>query len=159
MPLELSFAAPWIRLRFSDALTAADLAEVAERFRGAEGTGVHYPKRLADLSGITVMEVRTPEVLSLAQQRRVAPLPGPVRTALVAVTPVQLGIARMFQTLNDHPLIELRVFPDREAALAWLGDGNDAPANTPTGEGDGPASPGGSTSPSPAFKVEPADPG
>jgi hypothetical protein len=43
-----------------------------------------------------------------------------VRTALVAVTPVQLGIARMFQTLNDHPLIELRVFSDREAAVAWL---------------------------------------
>jgi hypothetical protein len=26
----------------------------------------------------------------------------------------------MFQTLNDHPLVDVRIFPDVDSALAWL---------------------------------------
>ena len=44
----------------------------------------------------------------------------PFRTALVAVSALQQGYARMFQTLNDHPMITVRVFDSIAAAEAWL---------------------------------------
>jgi hypothetical protein len=38
----------------------------------------------------------------------------------VALTQVQYGFARMFQTLNDNPRIEIEIFGDCESAQRWL---------------------------------------
>jgi len=42
--------------------------------------------------------------------------------ALLVASPVQYGIAWMFQTLNDHPLVSVEIFHDAAAALAWVED-------------------------------------
>jgi len=38
----------------------------------------------------------------------------------VASKPAQFGYARMYQTLNENPNIELELFINREKAMAWL---------------------------------------
>jgi hypothetical protein len=43
-----------------------------------------------------------------------------VKSAIVAPMPVQVGFARMFQILNDHPQIEVQLFATLAEAEAWL---------------------------------------
>jgi len=43
-----------------------------------------------------------------------------IKSAIVANNPSQFGFARMFQTLNDNPQIEIRIFPAAESAMEWL---------------------------------------
>jgi len=59
-------------------------------------------------------------VLELAAARRARTFPNSFRSALVVAREVQKGYARMFQTLNDHPMVQIRIFEDWEAAERWL---------------------------------------
>jgi len=43
-----------------------------------------------------------------------------VKSAIVAATPVQVGYARMFQMLNEHPSVTVEIFGDLPTAVAWL---------------------------------------
>jgi hypothetical protein len=63
------------------------------------------------------------DVANIAHLRETIAPANPIRTAVVAHTAAQQGYARMFQTLNDHPLVTVAVFADRAAAGAWLDQG------------------------------------
>jgi hypothetical protein len=56
----------------------------------------------------------------VAERTRSRPLAAPVLSAIVVSQPVQLGYARMFQTLNEHPRVTMRIFEDVVAAREWL---------------------------------------
>jgi hypothetical protein len=47
-------------------------------------------------------------------------LPVSIRSAFVAPRPIQFGFARMFQTLNDNPKIELHIVNTMDEALLWI---------------------------------------
>jgi len=114
--------------RLSGVVSAADLEALATETLEIERGGTHTPPRLTDLRAVTDATIGYPEVASLADVTRARPLVGPIRSALLVAQPAQLGFARMFQTLNQHPLITIRIFNDETAAREWLaGDPNDAP--------------------------------
>jgi hypothetical protein len=114
--------------RLSGVVTAADLEALATETLEIERGGTHTPPRLTDLRAVIDATIGYPEVASLADVTRARPLVGPIRSALLVAQPAQLGFARMFQTLNQHPLITIRIFDDETAAREWLaGDPNDAP--------------------------------
>jgi hypothetical protein len=121
MPFTLTLAEPLLRLEFGGTLTGADLAALSRALAEIEDADGRFTRRLSVLTAITRVEVGFPEVSALARRRVAATLPGPVRSAMVAATPVQVGMARMFQTLNDHPRITIQIFPDVPGALEWLG--------------------------------------
>lgn len=72
----------------------------------------------------TMSELR--EVIALMGQH--SDKLGPKKLAIVTAKPVTFGVARVFQTIAAEglPLLEVRVFYDREEARAWL-----RPAATP----------------------------
>lgn len=55
-----------------------------------------------------------------ASKRRVSVLKNKVKSAVVAPTLLQYGFARMFQTLNTNPMIEIAIFRDRPSAIGWI---------------------------------------
>jgi len=55
---------------------------------------------------------------------------GQKRIAIVTNRAVSFGVARQFGALASGAFLTVRVFRDRDAALAWLADGPDA-ANQP----------------------------
>jgi hypothetical protein len=57
---------------------------------------------------------------ALASRRRESRVVGPTRTAILVMNELQFGVARMYQTLNDHPQITTRIFRDRDEAMRWL---------------------------------------
>ena len=63
------------------------------------------------------------EMSVLAERSRARPLNAHVRSALVVAQPVQMGFARMFQILNEHPQVTVRIFEDEMAARVWIATG------------------------------------
>ncbi|HEV7589763.1 MAG TPA: hypothetical protein VGO40_16730 [Longimicrobium sp.] len=122
MPFSLSSADGVLRIVLAGTLTPGDLGRLADAMAETEDAADVCPHRVTDLTGVTRFEVGFDDMFELARRRRERSPANPIRSAFVASTPVQLGFARMFQTLNDHPLIALRIFPDLDAALAWLAE-------------------------------------
>ena len=112
-----------LRIVMPATLTPAELYHIAAALTEIERSAAVTPHRLVDMSGVTRFQVGFEEMFAMAELRRAHPPSNPIRSAWVAFTPVQVGFARMFQTLNDHPLVSLRIFPDVPSALAWLKEG------------------------------------
>jgi hypothetical protein len=112
-----------VRLSFTGELRSADLMEIAEKISEIEARLAVTPHRMTDLSNLTGVDLNFQGMELFAERRRKAPLKNPVKSAIIAPTPLQYGFARMFQTLNDHPEIEIRIFDDTTAATRWLAGG------------------------------------
>lgn len=121
MAVEMVFDGPWIEVTFDGTITAADLSAVMHYAIDLERRVSPAPDRLVDLGPSTRLAIGFGDMANLVQMRRAIPLANSVRTAVVTHSSVQQGYARMFQTLNDHPLVTVQVFPRRAAAVAWLG--------------------------------------
>jgi len=112
-----------LRIVLPAMVTPAELHGIVDALTEIEHSAAVTPHRLVDMSGVTRFRVGFQEMFELAEFRRAHPPANPILSAWVAATPVQVGFARMFQTLNDHPLVTLRIFPDADSALAWLKEG------------------------------------
>jgi len=120
MPITSSYNGEFIVTKLTGLIALPDLMAHAEEIAAIEASLAVTPHRIAELTVDTVGEVNFPELNTFAAKRRAARLKNPVKSALVAGGAVQFGFARMFQTLNDHPDIQIEIFQSEEAALAWL---------------------------------------
>lgn len=121
MAIEFRPRAGVLEIVFSGLASNEDLRRLAEYTLELEAREPVSPDRLVDLSAVNELALDFPAVEQLAQQRIAQPPRNPIRSAVVAPRPVQYGVARMYQSLNTAPTIELRIFRDRAAAEAWLG--------------------------------------
>ena len=122
MSYEIKLASGLLRFTVWGVLTLGELLAAAKQTQAIEATEAVTPHRLTDLSAVDDFDLTFSKMEDFASIRRAARLKNNVRSAIVAPSQVQLGFARMFQTLNDNPQIEVRIFPDQPAALAWLGE-------------------------------------
>lgn len=122
MPFSISSHDGVLRIVLSGTLIPEELVRMADALGETEGAAAVCPHRVTDMTALTRFEVGFDEMSELAKRRRGMSPANPIRSAIVAATPVQLGFARMFQTLNDHPRITVRIFPDLDGALAWLAE-------------------------------------
>jgi hypothetical protein len=122
MPFSISFRDGVLRLVLSGTITPEELGPMADALVEAEARAAVCPHRVTDFRPVARFDLGFDDVSALARRRRVQPPPNPIRSAVVAATPVQVGFARMLQTLNDHPQITMRIFPDMDGALAWLAE-------------------------------------
>jgi hypothetical protein len=125
MSYNRSYDGPTLVITLAGVLTPADLQAAAEDIRALEAGGTHTPHRLIDLRGITEAAIGYAEMANLAEWSRARPLASPIRSAMLVSQPVQLGFARMFQILNEHPQITMRIFEDEVAARLWISGGLD----------------------------------
>ena len=75
--------------------------------------------RYTDLSMLTNIRLKVGHVFEIAEHRRDAA--EPIRSAFFANTAVGFGIARMYETLMERAVIDVRAFRDRDVAAEWLG--------------------------------------
>ena len=101
-------------------LTMEDLNSIIEIARIIDAEKPVPPHRLCDLTAVTGINLDFQKMFRFASERRISPLKHSVKSAIVAAQPVHYGFARMFQTLNDHPKIQIKIFPDQPSALLWL---------------------------------------
>ena len=118
MPFEIHDEGGYYFARLFGVLDRTDLnAMMAEIYRLE---GIVFKERLTDLTAIEHVDVGFEEVFGLAMERAQQVIPVPIRSAIVAVKPIQFGFARMFQMLNDNPRIQIRIFGNLEEAQQWL---------------------------------------
>lgn len=120
MTFSASFDGPLLVLRLSGTLTAADLEALANEVLSVEREGSYAPNRMTDLREVTDATIGYAEMSRLIDRTVARPLLTPVRSALLVTQPVQLGFARMFQILNEHPKVMLQIFEDETEAREWL---------------------------------------
>ena len=119
MPFEITDQHNHMLIRFLGTVTGSELLEAAEivQTKEAEQRAID---RVTDLTGIEELNFGYLDVDALAQTRRSLRFIAPIRSAVVASRPLHVGYARMFQTLNDNPAIEVRILGSMDEALAWL---------------------------------------
>jgi hypothetical protein len=120
MPYTITMESAFLRIVFSGAVTDRELLLVADDLVAIERRSAITPHRLSDLSAMIEPYLTYPAIRALAERRKAQPIANPIKSALVAPRPIQLGLARMFQTLNEHPQIAIEIFSTVEAAEAWL---------------------------------------
>ncbi|HEY7728303.1 MAG TPA: hypothetical protein VID50_07590 [Candidatus Eisenbacteria bacterium] len=122
MPFEIAIQGGIFRARLFGVVTGEDLVRFADEAGAMEDAAPAPMDRVADITEVESFEITYSDVLALAIQRRARRFDRPVRSALIAREPVEVGFARMFQTLNDNPQIEMRVVEDLEEALRWFAE-------------------------------------
>jgi hypothetical protein len=85
-----------------------------------EATHPVMKNRILDLTALDAIDAGFADVEAVAKRRRELKLATPIRSAMIAVRPIQVGYARMFQTLNDNPKIEMRIVQTMDEALLWI---------------------------------------
>src|SRR5215204_4572797 len=124
MAYRIFFEGPTLVVVLSGTVEAADLHEIASEIIALEEGGTNTPNRLIDVRAIEEATVGYQDMARLADRSRARPLSAKIRSAILVGQPVQLGYARMFQILNDHPQITVRIFEDELAARVWLATGD-----------------------------------
>jgi len=119
MPYRISIENNVLQITLNGHVTGIDLQKIVAETAQFERTPI-IPHRVTDLREITNLDVSFPDVMTIAQQRRVLRFQNSFKSAIIAQDDLHLGYARMFQTLNDNPQIFIKIFADRKAADQWV---------------------------------------
>jgi hypothetical protein len=120
MPFEIRDDGQFVLMRLFGVLSHADLIAAAAQLERLEDESPAPKNRICDLTSLEEIEVGFQSVLEVAEARTRRPFAAPVKSAFIARRPVHFGFARMFQTLNTNPQIELRIVTSVEEALRWF---------------------------------------
>lgn len=132
MSYEITQARGHCCVRLFGVVSAADLLRFGQEIERIEDATPDDFDRIVDFTGVDDFAVGFLEVNGLAQRRRERRFRNPVKVALVAIRPNEFGYARMYQTLNDHPMVAIRIVSSLEAAVTWLSEpASAAPADPP----------------------------
>lgn len=126
MPYRLIQESTFLRIVLEGEVSRMDLEDALQELEMLEMSLATSPHRLVDLAGVEVSIVSGGDIFAIAERRKAKSYPNAFRTAIVAPKPAQFGFARMFQTLNNHPFITIRVFTDEALASKWLETGEAA---------------------------------
>jgi hypothetical protein len=101
-----------------DAQTAEEIVDFIEIKEEELETGFN---RFCDLTFVEGIKLSCLDIFLLASRRReFNPNSIPVKSAFLAINPLAVGIARMYEQMLDSPRIEVRVWRDLEQAAGWL---------------------------------------
>ena len=125
MALEIKDNGTYVHLRFIGQVSATDFKVMGLILERIEAGAEAAPSRVVDLTEADKIMLNFRDVESFARSRRTAQPKGRLRSALVVNSPLQFGFMRMYQALDDHPMIATAIFWNRESALQWLRDGVD----------------------------------
>jgi hypothetical protein len=120
MPFTIRSEDDLLSIHYSGVLTTLDLAELMDAIDDVESRFEKVPDRISDLTDVTGLSLSFADILTLAEHRKARSFPNRFRSAIIAPDPVHWGFARMFETLNDHPQLTIRLFGDQASARAWL---------------------------------------
>jgi hypothetical protein len=120
MPYKIATVGTYVEMRFVGAVSSQDIRDCLAELEQIESRSTPVPDRITDLSESEMVNISFDVLDELARRRTTTVLKNKVRSAIFAPRPVQYGLARMFQTLNDNPNIVVHVFWDGGHARNWL---------------------------------------
>ena len=121
MPINIQMHKGLLEFVFHGDVGADDFLAVVESVQDIEARLEVTPDRVTDLSAANMMPLNSDVLRRYAISRTTVPLKNKVKSAIIAPEPDQFGLARIFQTFNENPWIEIKLFRDAASAYAWLG--------------------------------------
>jgi hypothetical protein len=121
MDCEITFEGELLVIRLRGVIQDKDLLELLRLVGEAESRTPVTADRLTDLSELTDLQLSFAGMNETVRLRTAMRFPNSFKSAIVAPRQAQFGFARMFQTLNDHPQIDIMVFREMASAREWLG--------------------------------------
>jgi hypothetical protein len=120
MPYRITTESNFVRVVYVGEFTPTALHALIDVLVALDRPLATVPHRLFDVTQVTDWRITYADMVAVTERRRTHPPASPARSAVVATDPVGIGFGRMFQTLNDHPLIDVRIFSTVAEAEAWL---------------------------------------
>ena len=120
MPFEIKHEGDLLLGKMSGVVTAEDLHEMVDETQILEEAMATVPNRIVDMTSVVRFDFESQVVTEIAERRRARTFANSFKSALIAERPVAVGLAKMFQTLNDHPQIEIRILGSIQDAKDWF---------------------------------------
>jgi hypothetical protein len=127
MPFELTTPGAILFARIFGVFTAPELNHLADEAEIVEASLLAAFDRLTDLTAVNRFEVGFREIYYFAARRSKQRFSRVVKSAIVVQDPVQYGMARMYELLNENPQIEIRILHSVSEATEWFADTGEAP--------------------------------
>lgn len=122
MPFELTTPGAVLFARIFGVFTGPDLDQLAVDAEAAEATHPVSLDRITDLTAVERFEVGFQDIYHFAIRRSSQRFTRVVKSAIVVHEPVQFGIARIYETLNENPQIQVRIVRSVTEAAVWFAE-------------------------------------
>jgi hypothetical protein len=122
MPFEITSPGGYIHVRLFGVFTAADLNQLASDAEVVEDESPVSEDRVTDLTAVELFEVGFSAIYSFAARRQRRHFSRTVKSAIIVDLPIQFGLARIYQTLNANPQIEVRLVRSMLEAQTWFAE-------------------------------------
>jgi hypothetical protein len=120
MPYQIIEEPRFVRLVFTGDIIALDLVALDADMAALARNRPVVLHTLADFSEVVDFAITYADMLTYIERRRTQRFPNSIKSAVVVSRPVQVGFARMYQTLNTNPQVEIQIFATLAEAEAWL---------------------------------------
>ena len=127
MPYELTTPGDILFVRVFGVFTAPELDRLALEAEAAEASHPVSLDRITDLTAVERFEVGFREIYNFAIRRSAQRFSRVVKSAIIVQEPVQLGIARIYDALNENPQIQIRILRSVTEAKEWFAGTTGAP--------------------------------
>jgi hypothetical protein len=121
MAIRIEYDNFFIRLVFSNTVDIKEANNILDELEPLEKQGnLQYLNRISDLRLVKRFDLNFDNVYALAQRRKKIKFRQRFKSALVVNSDLTMGFARMFQTLINHPDIDIHIFKTTEDAESWI---------------------------------------
>ena len=127
MPFELTTPGAILFARVFGVFTAPELNHLATEAEIAEASHPVSLDRITDLTAVERFEVGFREIYYFAIRRSTQRFSRVVKSAIIVQDPVQYGIARNYESLNENPQIQIRILRSVTEAKEWFAAPKEAP--------------------------------
>jgi hypothetical protein len=122
MPFELTTPGAVMFARVFGVFTPPELNHLAWEAEIAEASHPVSLDRITDLTAVERFEVGFREIYYFAIRRSAQRFSRRVKSAIIVQEPVQFGMARVYEAVNENPQIQIRVLRSVIEATEWFAD-------------------------------------
>ena len=116
MPNRFDSSSSPIRVTCEGSCSIDDCADALFQIFSSDGV----PDRIVDFRSVEKFNFRSSEVLLKAASAALESYPNHYRCGIIANRPLSIGIARMWQNLNENRDVEIGVFQNPAEAERWV---------------------------------------
>jgi hypothetical protein len=120
MPYSIDTSTKFIKVTYSGTLDNNDIQGVLKDSLIVGGNELNLINRIEDMRELYGIKIGFDELMDFTENLRTIQLPHAVKTAILTGNSLQYGIARMFQTILEHPQMAIKIFSNEEEACKWV---------------------------------------
>jgi len=130
MPFAFTIPGDILFTRMFGVFTASELDHLTSEVEIVEAEHPAAFDRITDVTAVERFDVSVRDIYHFAVRRSVQTFSRTIKSAIVADHPIQVQIAQLYQSLNENPQIQLRIFQSVADAKEWLANpGDRSPIN------------------------------